>query len=184
MSGTGYFSFDYFRLHNFNIYNKIKYDYFRQRNEEADVKDNRLFLGLINKFDYPISVTPNLTFWPRYKSIYRKINPTFATDLEISEWSQFFMVTSKYYLLPSTFVEYGVEFNLFRNLKDRPEVPPPGFVDDFTGTVLAMQISNRSDYLGYTLTLNTGFRWERRAFEDVTDTGALLFMRVFAGLRD
>jgi hypothetical protein len=181
---TGYLTFDYFRLKKINIYNKLKYDYYRQRGEEQDTKDNRLFLGLINKFDYPISVTPNLFFWPRWKSIYRKVNPTYSNELEISEWSQFYIFTSKYFVLPSTFLEYGVEFNVFRNLKKKPEVVPPGFVEDFTGTVLALQISNRSDYLGYAITMNTGFRWERRAFKEATDTGSLLFVRVFAGLRD
>jgi hypothetical protein len=181
---TGYLSFDFLRLGNLNVYNKLKYDYYKQRGDEKDLKDDRFFLGLINKVDYPISVTDNLAFWPRWKSIYRKENPTFETDLEISELSQFFMLTSKYFILPSTFIEYGIEFNVFRNLKKKPEVVPPGFIDDFTGTVLAFQISNRSDYLGYALTMNTGFRWERRAFEEATDTGALLFVRVFAGLRE
>ncbi|MBI2505371.1 MAG: hypothetical protein HYW07_19325 [Candidatus Latescibacteria bacterium] len=181
---TGYLTFDYFRLKKLKVYNKFKYDYHRQRGEEQDTKDNRLFLGLINKIDYPISLTPNLSFWPRWKSIYRKVNPTYSTELEISEWSQFYTLTSKYYVLPSTFLEYGVEFNVFRNLKKKPEVVPPGFVEDFTGTVLALQISNRSDYLGYAITMNTGFRWERRAFKEATDTGSLLFVRAFAGLRD
>ncbi|MSR83232.1 MAG: hypothetical protein EXS58_09965 [Candidatus Latescibacteria bacterium] len=181
---TGYLTFDYFRLKKLNIYNKLKYDYFRQRGEEADAKGNRLFLGLINKLDYPISVTSNLSFWPRWKSVYRKVNPTFSTELEISEWSQFYMLTSKYFVRPSTFIEYGVEFNIFRNLKKKPEIVPPGFVDSFTSTVLALQVSNRSDYLGYSITLNTGFRAERRVYADVTDTGSLLFVRVFAGLRD
>lgn len=181
---TGYLSFDYFRLSKLNIYNKVKCDYFRQRGEQAEAKDNRLFLGVINKVDYPLAITPNLSLWSRWKSVYRKIDPTSSTDLRINEWSQFYILTSKYFLLPTTFLEYGVEFTLFRNLRARPEVVPPGFVDDFTGTVLALQISNRSDYLGYALTLNTGFRWERRSFKVVTDTGSLAFIRVFAGLRD
>ena len=116
--------------------------------------------------------------------MYRKINPTFSTDLDITEWSQFYMLTSKYFILPGTFIEYGVELNLFRNLEERPEILPPGYVDDFTGSVLALQLSNRSAYLGYSLTMNTGFRWERRAFAEATETNSLLFIRVFAGLQD
>ena len=42
---TGYLTFDYLRLKNLNIYNKVKYDWFSQRNEQAEVKDNRLFFG-------------------------------------------------------------------------------------------------------------------------------------------
>lgn len=181
---TGYMTFDYLRFKNLNIYNKVKYDWFKQRGSQADVKDDRLFLGVINKIDYPLPITDNLSFWPRWKGIYRKVNPTFSTDLDISEWSQFYMLTSKYFILPTTFIEYGVEFNLFRNLNTRPEILPPGYVGDFTGTVLALQLSNRSAYLGYSLTMNTGFRWERKAFEEATETNSLLFIRVFAGLQN
>jgi hypothetical protein len=181
---TGYMTFDYLRFKNLNIYNKVKYDWFKQRGSQADVKDDRLFLGVINKIDYPLPITDNLSFWPRWKGIYRKVNPTFTTDLDISEWSQFYMLTSKYFILPTTFIEYGVEVNLFRNLNTRPDIVPPGYVDDFTGTVLALQLSNRSAYLGYSLTMNTGFRWERKAFEEATETNSLLFIRVFAGLQN
>ena len=72
---------------------------------------------------------------------------------------------------------------IFNNLEKRPEILPPGYVDDFTGTVLAFQLSNRSAYLGYSLTMNTGFRWERRVYEVDTETNSLLFIRVFAGLQ-
>ena len=180
---TGYLTLDYLRLKNLKVYNKVKYDIYRQRGEEAETKDNRLFLGVINRLDYPLPITDNLSFWPRWKSIYRKINPTFSTELDITEWSQFYMLTSKYFILPTTFIEYGVEWNLFNNLEKRPEILPPGYVDDFTGTVLAFQLSNRSAYLGYSLTMNTGFRWERRAYEVDTETNSLLFIRVFAGLQ-
>ena len=114
---TGYLTFDYLRLKNLNIYNKVKYDFFKQRGEEADTKNDRLFLGMINKVDYPVPITDNLSLWPRWKSIYRKINPTFSTELDITEWSQFYMLTSKCFILPTTFLEYGVEWNLFRNLE-------------------------------------------------------------------
>ncbi len=181
---TGYWTLDYLRLKNLNIYNKVKYDFYKQRGEQADTKDDRFFLGVINRIDYPLPITENLSFWPRWKSIFRKVNPTFSTELDITEWSQFYMLTSKYFILPTTFVEYGVEWNIFRNIEKRPDILPPGYVDDFTGTVLAVQLSNRSAYLGYSLTMNTGFRWERRAFEEATETNSLIFIRVFAGLQN
>ena len=181
---TGYFSFDYLRLKDLNVYNKIKYDYLVQRGDERETKGNRLFVGMINKMDYPISLTDNLFLWPRYKSVIRRIDPTFSTDLEIREWSQFYVLTSKYFVQKKSFLEYGVEFNLFRNLKEAPEVLPAGFVDDFTSLVLAAQFTNQSDYLGYALTMNAGVRWERQAFKEATLRGSLLFLRVYAGLRD
>ena len=180
---TGYLTFDYLALKNLNIYNKVKYDWYKQRGAAAQTRDDRLFLGIINKVDYPLALSDKVTFWPRWKSIFRKVDPREVGQTSIKEWSQFFMLTSKYYILSSTFIEYGVEFNLFANLEDKPEIVPPDYIDDFTGTVLALQLTNRSSYLGYALTLNAGFRWDRRAFEVETDSNSLLFIRVFAGLQ-
>ncbi len=181
---TGYFTLDYKRFGKLNIYNKLKYDFVKQRGDEADSKDDRLFLGLINRADYPIVVSPQLRFWPRWKSVYRKINPTFATDLETNEWSQFFMLTSKYYIMPTTFVEYGIEFDTFRNLVKKTEIVPAGYLDDFNATVLAVQLSNQSSYLGYAMTMNAGFRWERRNFDSGDDESrSLVFLRAYAGLQ-
>jgi hypothetical protein len=180
---TGYLTFDYLGLKNLNIYNKVKYDWYKQRGAATDAVDDRLFLGLINKADYPLPVSDKLTFWPRWKSIFRKVDPRLAGESAVTEWSQFYMLTSQYFILPTTFVEYGVEFNLFSNLEKRPAIIPPGYVEDFTGTVLALQLTNRSSYLGYALTMNAGFLWERRAFEENTEANSLLFVRVFAGLQ-
>jgi hypothetical protein len=181
---TGYFTFDYKRFGKLNIYNKLKYDFVNQRGAQADTKDDRLFLGLVNRADYPIVISDQLRFWPRWKSVYRKVNPAFATDLETNEWSQFFMLTSKYFLIPTTFVEYGLEFDVFRNLEKMPEIAPAGYKEDFNATVLAIQLSNKSSYLGYALTMNTGFRWERRNFEEEdSESRSLIFVRAFAGLK-
>jgi hypothetical protein len=105
--------------------------------------------------------------------------------VETSEWSQFFMLTSKYYIIPTTFVEYGIEFDVFRNLVKKTEIVPAGYLDDFNATVLAVQLSNQSSYLGYAMTMNAGFRWERRNFDnDNSESRSLLFVRAFAGLQE
>jgi hypothetical protein len=94
------------------------------------------------------------------------------------------MLTSKYFLIPTTFVEYGLEFDVFRNLEKMPEIAPAGYKEDFNATVLAIQLSNKSSYLGYALTMNTGFRWERRNFEEEdSESRSLIFVRAFAGLK-
>ena len=181
---TGYFTFDYKRFGKLNIYNKVKYDFVKQRGAQADIKDDRLFLGMVNRADYPIVISDQLSVWPRWKSVYRKINPTFATDLQTSEWAQYFMLTSKYYLIPTTFVEYGLEVDLFRNLEKMPEIAPAGYKEDFNATVLAVQLSNQSSYLGYALTMDAGFRLERRNFEaEDSESRSLVFVRAFAGLQ-
>ena len=58
---------------------------------------------------------------------------------------------------------------------------------DFLGSVFAVQLTNRSEYLGYSLTLQGGIRIDRRSLEVVdesreTETAGLTFVSVFAGL--
>jgi len=78
----------------------------------------------------------------------------------------------------------GAEGTLFYNLMDKPTVPTPTYVDDYKGTVAGVQFSNRSDYLGYKLTANVGFRWERRSFEDQVEVNTIMFLRMYAGASD
>ena len=89
------------------------------RGDEADAKNDRLFLGIVNRIDYPVSISEDIQLWPRWKGVFRKINPAFEDDLETTEWSHYFMLTSKYSIIPTTYLEYGVEFDLFRNLEER-----------------------------------------------------------------
>ena len=55
--------------------------------------------------------------------------------------------------------------------------------------MLALQLSTRSSYLGYRSITHVGLRWDRNSFErrerdnDIS-TGSILFVSVFAGLRD
>jgi len=180
---TGYLTFDFLGFKKLKIYNKVKYDWYKQRGDAVAVRDDRLFLGIINKADYPIPVTDKLAFWPRWKAVFRKVDPRLVSESAVKEWSHYFMLTSKYFLLPTTFFQYGVELNLFKNLEEKPEIVPPGYLDDFTGTVLALQLTNRSSYLGYALTMNAGFLWERRSFAVGADSNSLLFIRVYAGMQ-
>ena len=59
---------------------------------------------------------------------------------------------------------------------------------DFSGTVLAVQLTNRRDYMGYELTAQLGLRYDRRSLEILdadaeTRTAGLAFLSVFASLR-
>ena len=57
------------------------------------------------------------------------------------------MLSSKYFILHTTFLEFGVELNVFRNIEDKPEIVPPVFIDDFTGMVLVLQLTDELSYL-------------------------------------
>ena len=43
-----------------------------------------------------------------------------------------------------------------------------GVIEDFRSLVFSILFSNTSAYLGYKLTMNTGFQWERQSFEEAT----------------
>jgi hypothetical protein len=77
----------------------------------------------------------------------------------------------------------GVEYEFFENLKKTPEILPPGFQEDFSRVTLGLQFSNNSDYLGYNLTSNIGFRSVRRSVRGDVNTNAVAFVEIFAGLR-
>ena len=71
--------------------------------------------------------------------------------------------------------------------EDEDELNPDVFTGDFRGSVLALQLTNRSEYLGYHLTTQLGSRIDRRSLEVVdgdwdTDTSGLIFLSVMAGL--
>jgi hypothetical protein len=107
--------------------------------------------------------------------------PTKPGQIETKELAEVFFLIAKYALLEKTWLELGLEYTIFENFIEAPALPPPGFTDDFRGTVLAAQFSNTTDYLGYQLTGNLGFRWERRKFEDLTTIGTTFFTRIYAG---
>ena len=123
----------------------------------------------------------DLSLWPKWKNMYRRLVPTQRGQIETKEFSEVFFLIAKYALLEKTWLELGTEYTIFENFIESPALPPPGFTDDFRGVVLAAQFSNTTDYLGYQLTGNLGFRWERRKFEDQTIIGTTFFTRIYAG---
>jgi hypothetical protein len=84
--------------------------------------------------------------------------------------------------LPTLRLESGFEYEVFRNMRTRPDPLPAGYREDFEQVVLATQFSNQSDYLGYKLRAILGSRWEKRNFKDESETNLIIFMTVFAGI--
>ena len=77
---------------------------------------------------------------------------------------------------------------MFFNVQDDERTMNPGQISgDFRGSVVAVQLTNRSEFLGYSLILQTGVRIDRRSLEVIdqsrdTETAGLTFLSVFAGL--
>jgi hypothetical protein len=90
------------------------------------------------------------------------------------------MLLAKLPVMRRSFLEGGVEYEIFSQLRD-PR--PPGAEDSFRGTVAALQLSNLSDYLGYRLTTVAGLQVTRHHFEvEGTQTNTRGFLTVYAGV--
>ena len=168
------------RIRDLNISSKIKYETFDQRGEQADLKRNRSFFGLINKADYTIQMNESLVLWPKWKSTFRRETPSTMARAKSRDLEEALFLIARYSPLPGKWLDLGVEFSWFENLKKRPSEPPPGFVDDFRSWVFSFAFSNTSAYLGYQLTMNTGLQLQRLTFEEDTKSESSAFVRLFA----
>ncbi|HID11367.1 MAG TPA: hypothetical protein EYP17_08720 [Candidatus Latescibacteria bacterium] len=81
-------------------------------------------------------------------------------------------------------LEFGLEYTRFYNLVKRPPAPPPGYIENFQGLVLAAQFSNRVDFMGYRLVSKVGIRQHTRYFKKTTRTGNVIFARIYAGVEE
>ena len=134
---------------------------------------------MINKFDYQYPLSTALTLSPKFKSTFRNRGHS-DLDLRTSrdhEGTVFLL--ARYSLLDKTWVDFGVEFSKFDNAKKTVQAGEEGDFDNFVWAVL---VSNTSAYIGYNITLNAGFKRERKKFKNADDPlmETIAFMRVFA----
>ena len=181
MVNTAYLEARYAPRRNLNILGKLKYEKFFQRGDQADLQRNRAFLGVINKADYALQLGQNITIWPKWKSTFRREKPSSLDNARKRDLQEALFLVTRYALLPGEmWLDFGLEFNWFENLKKRPDEPPPDFAEDFNSRVFSVLFSNISAYLGYELTLNAGFLFERQKFTQETQSETLSFLRVVA----
>ena len=181
---TTYLMAEYVRIRDLKVTGKLKYERLAQQGDQADDPErrNRSFFGLITKADYTLSVSDQLSFWPRWKSVFERELPTRRSESKVRQLSETFFFTGRYAFLPAMWLDFGLERSYFENLEDRPEEPPPGYADDFSSWVAALLLVNTSDYQGYRLTLNAGVQLERQELEEETRTESMFFLRLFAAI--
>ena len=177
---TLYLQARYSHIRNLNVESKLKYESFRQRGTEAELKRNRTFFGLINKADYTIKPSDRITLWPKWKSLYQRETPTTPTSLKINELTESLFFLGQYSILPRMWLDFGIEFSNFANLSDPPLEESPSYIEDFRSVVFSTLLTNVSSYQGYELTLNSGFLLERQFFDQVTQKQSVIFVRIFA----
>jgi hypothetical protein len=146
------------------------------------------FIGLIDKIDYAFDWR-QLWISPRFKSEFLRQVP-FNRDLEKRHsWDALLSLLVRFPILVRSSVNIGLEWRQFYDIEnDEALLSAQARTGDFSGTVLAVQLSNSRDYLGYELTTQLGLRYDRRSLEIVegdaeTRTAGLAFLSVYASLR-
>ena len=177
-----------------NFSNKFKYETVRQREKGNNLgfKDDTRFLGIINKADY-LYQYKTLTVRPKFKSELLKDNTPYSMGgvrPVRDQWTGMLFLTLEFPVLRRTTIEMGIEQLFFRDsMVDEDALAAGEFTEDFNSTVLAMQLSNRGQYLGYVLTAQLGYSIRRISRErveedDRSQMDSTVFMTVYASLKD
>ena len=164
------------------VTNKLKFETYHQLGDEGQDKRNRKFFGLINKADYALQTLGNVEVRPQWKQTLAVTTPTSKAETTTRDLSEVFFLLLEHRVSRALWLGAGAEYEFFENLKKRPEVLPPGYQDDFSRLTLGLQFTNNSDYLGYDITANVGFRAVRRSSRGDAATNSMVFVEVFAGL--
>ena len=77
----------------------------------------------------------------------------------------------------------GTEYEIFENVRKKPDPAPSGWQEDAQTVTIAGQVSNSSAYSGYAITTNIGAQWSRQAVQGSKAASELFsFITVYAGL--
>ena len=164
--------------------NKVKWTWWRQVDDALDLelrgqRRSSWFLGMINKAHYSWSLGSTL-ITPRWKSEWSRSAPVAREEARRQELTELFMIVLRHPIMQKSFVEGGVEYEVFSQLRDPV---PPGASPSYRGLTTTVQIMNLSDYQGYLLTTTLGFEVSRRdlRFEPVK-TRTRGFITIYAGI--
>ncbi len=163
---------------------KLKWQFYNQLGDRVKLalrglRSRSKFLGVVNKIEYLINFRKSVLI-TRWKGEYIDESPI-STDMPIRrEFDQFFSALMRLPILRSSFIECGVEYERFSQLRTPT---PGGLSDDFRGLVSTAQLSNVSEYQGYRLTTTIGMEVARRNFEFTeVETRTRGFVAVYAGV--
>ena len=206
---TFYADWQYASPRNWQTFHRFKWESWQQREADVQVtvddagdtlsfdplgvegrfgRENSGFFGFIDKIE-TTHRWRSLTLSPRFKSEFLNQVPFSLTRDKQRSWDGIAFLLVEFPILKRSHIKAGLERRFFYDLRGREDDLDPGDMSgDFRGTAAAIQLTNVSDYLGYALTTQVGFRIDRRSLEVVDDdpessTAGLGYMTVFAGLR-
>ncbi|NKB67738.1 MAG: hypothetical protein GKR89_11805 [Candidatus Latescibacteria bacterium] len=173
---SNYLQFDYQPLEGFNAINKFKYSFYNQQGQAyksgsaPTLNSSTRFFGLINKADYTYQFG-SLVVQPKIKSEYIDQSAFLAGADDRKEWMGIGILQTRLPVLNDSFIESGLEYSIFRELElDEDELlrdGPAQDTGDFRNLVLALQWTTSGYYLGYRITTQFGYSYNRRWDEAV-----------------
>jgi hypothetical protein len=176
---TAYLEVKYDRFLPFTT--KVKHDVVHLLTDEAGLRDRRYF-GVVNKAEYSRELR-RWTLLPRWKQLFSSVTPTAEEELKTRELTEIASFMVKRDISTSIRLTAGAEYEVFANLKKRPDPLPAGYLEDYNTWILAAQLANTSPYLGYQITTNVGMQWKRRDEAKSKASSELYsFITVYAGL--
>jgi len=181
---TSYLQLDFRRVSRLNVINKLKVDVYNQRGQQGELRGVSSFVGLINKADYIFDVG-RFEIEPRIKSEFVRERPFRQRDPARRELTETLFLIARFPMLRQTIIELGLELSHFEQFRDDAEGVPlhRNIAPDSNSRILAIQFANASDFLGYKLHVQTGFRLQRETFKNLpTSTTSTIFMTAYAGL--
>ena len=202
---TAWLGLDYTALEAFRAVNKLKWEFYRQRDDDpvsidgdALRKTSGLF-GTINKVEYKRSLGA-IDLTPRFKSEFLSSEGFLKNTGDRREWTGIAGLIARFPMLRLSSVTTGLEFALERDLvldeEDLLARGAEGETGDSRSLVYGLQFANTSRYLGFRLITQVGFLLDRSAREVVEPsaegplqkgedvrTEVTTFITVYAGLR-
>ena len=194
-----------------NSGNKLIYEVLRQREQFTADRTGRKIsqhtrrLGLINKLDWLYPLSNGIQLRPRIKHELFLDDTPFNTEwllndrvFERKEWAGMASLRLDIPVLSHSTVIVGLEQVVFRDFAQQEvafaDDPVAGLnpgdpTGDFNELSLALQLTNATSYVGYRLMSTIGMRVDRRKIDsfdrkDRTETSALSYLTVYAGLRE
>ncbi len=203
---TAWLGLEYMAIPKLKVEGVLKHEYFNQTQDEPrDLTSRRMagapsLFGLVNKLEYNISLG-SLMLRPRLKSEYLRQDAFVQEEDDHKQWTGLAMLLAQFPVLTESSLTAGIELAQFADrMKDEDELVETGKVGatgDERSVNVAVQVANRSSYLGYRLTTHIGLRLARVLVEQVQEreaapgefekvsqgrTETTSFITVFAGL--
>ena len=182
---TTWIGWDHTPAAGLNITHRFKWQLYHQLGSDLELelrgaRDQSSFLGFINKAEYSL----NLGRWtvsPRWKSEFRRETPLSTGEFKRQELSEIFMLVVRFPFMRHSFIESGVDFEIFSQMR---EPTPPRSSPDFKGVTSTVQMTNFTEYQGYRLTTTMGIELSRLDFDfQPAETRSRGFITIYAGVQ-